>query len=93
VIIDWLNKRNQKKLHELYKDLKYLMITHENAAYMSNYKIFLGSTGGDFVLLRIEYDFDYDNAEIKRTYKFIETDNNDFAFYNTIYVNALMGKI
>jgi hypothetical protein len=93
MINNWINKRNQKKLHELYKDLKYLLITYENAAYMSNHKIFLASIGGDFVLLRIEYDFDYDNTEIKRTYKFIKTDNSDFALYNTIYANALMDKI
>ena len=93
MIKNWINKRNQKKLHDLYKDLKYVTIQYKNAAYMSNHKIFLGSTGGDFVLLRIEYDFEYDNTEIKRTYKFIETDNTDFVFYNSIYVNRLMSEL
>jgi hypothetical protein len=93
MIKNWINKRNQKKLHELYRDLKYVKISYENVAYISHHAIYLGSTGGDFVLLKIEYDFDHNSTEIKRTYKFIETDNTDFVFYNSIYVNRLMSEL
>ena len=38
-------------------------------------------------------NFRVEHCTIQDIREFIETDNSDFAFYNTIYVNALMDRI
>lgn len=93
MIVNWINKRNQKKLHTLYKDLAYARISHSYSAYTTNHIIYLAPTEKDFVILQIEYDFDENNTELFRTYKFVKTDNADFSFYHDIYCRFLMEKL